>query len=53
MRCSKHSEQVDPQPLRLLTRQGSFGRVKLSRNKKTNKYYAMKILKKSEIIRLK
>jgi len=32
---------------------GSFGRVKLSKNKKTGKYCAMKILKKAEIIRLK
>ena len=32
---------------------GSFGRVRLSRNKKTNKIYALKILKKTEIVRLK
>ena len=32
---------------------GSFGRVRLSRNKLSNKYYALKILKKAEIIRLK
>lgn len=32
---------------------GSFGRVKLSRNKITNKWVALKILKKAEIIRLK
>jgi protein kinase X len=32
---------------------GSFGRVNLSRHKKTNKIYAIKMLKKVEIIRLK
>ena len=32
---------------------GSFGRVRLSRNKKTGEYYAMKILKKADIIKLK
>lgn len=32
---------------------GSFGRVKLARNKVTNKWVALKILKKAEIIRLK
>ena len=32
---------------------GSFGRVKLSKNKKTGQYVAIKILKKSEIIKLK
>lgn len=32
---------------------GSFGRVKLARHKKTNKIYAIKMLKKAEILRLK
>ena len=32
---------------------GSFGRVRLARNKKTGDYYAMKILKKADIIKLK
>ena len=32
---------------------GSYGRVKLCRNKKTNKIYAIKRLKKEEIIRMK
>ena len=32
---------------------GSFGRVKLARNKKTGEYFAMKILKKADIIKLK
>ena len=32
---------------------GSFGRVKLGKNKKTGKYVAIKILKKAEIIKLK
>ena len=32
---------------------GSFGRVKLSKNKETGKYVALKQLKKAEIIRLK
>lgn len=32
---------------------GSFGRVRLGRHKKTNKIYAIKMLKKAEIIRLK
>ena len=32
---------------------GSFGRVKLGRHKKTNKMYAIKMLKKAEIIKLK
>ncbi|KAI9300415.1 kinase-like domain-containing protein [Cunninghamella echinulata] len=32
---------------------GTFGKVMLTKFKTTNKYYAMKVLKKSEIIRLK
>ena len=32
---------------------GSYGRVRLCRNKKTNKVFAIKMLKKSEIIRMK
>jgi serine/threonine protein kinase len=32
---------------------GSFGRVKISKNKTTGKYHAIKILKKAEIIKLK
>ena len=32
---------------------GSFGRVRLAKNKKSGEYYAMKILKKSDIIKLK
>ena len=32
---------------------GSFGRVKLAKNKSTGKYVALKILKKAEIIKLK
>ena len=31
---------------------GSFGRVKLSKNKKDQNYVAIKILKKSELIKL-
>jgi serine/threonine protein kinase len=32
---------------------GSFGRVKIGKQKSTGKYYAIKILKKSDIIKLK
>lgn len=32
---------------------GSFGRVKLARNKKTDHYVAIKIMKKAELIKLK
>ena len=32
---------------------GSYGRVRLGRNKKTNKVYAIKILKKHQIIKMK
>ena len=32
---------------------GSFGRVKLGKNKSTGKFVAIKILKKAEIIKLK
>lgn len=32
---------------------GSFGRVRLAKNKKIGEYYAMKILKKADIIKLK
>jgi serine/threonine protein kinase len=35
------------------TQIGSFGRVRLARNKKTGEYFAMKILKKADIIKLK
>ena len=38
---------------RYLNKIGSFGRVRLARNKKTGDYYAMKILKKQDIIKLK
>ena len=37
----------------VLYHSGSFGRVRLTRNKKNDKFYAVKILKKAEIIRLK
>ena len=32
---------------------GSFGRVKLAKNKETSEYHALKMLKKAEIVRLK
>lgn len=32
---------------------GSFGRVRLTRHKKTGEYFAMKALKKQDIIKLK
>ena len=32
---------------------GSFGRVRLTKNKKSGEYFAMKILKKADIIKLK
>jgi hypothetical protein len=32
---------------------GTFGRVRLCRHKETGKYWALKILKKNEVIRLK
>ena len=32
---------------------GSFGRVRLVKEKKTGKFFALKILKKAEILRLK
>jgi protein kinase A len=32
---------------------GSFGRVRLAKEKSTGKYYALKILKKHDIIKLK
>jgi serine/threonine protein kinase len=32
---------------------GSFGRVKIAKNKKTGNYVALKIMKKSEIIKSK
>lgn len=32
---------------------GTFGRVYLTRFRTTNKYYAMKVLKKAEVVRLK
>ena len=32
---------------------GSFGRVRLAKSKATGKYFAVKILKKAEIIKMK
>lgn len=32
---------------------GSFGRVKLAKNKKTGRHYALKMLKKSDIVKSK
>ena len=34
-------------------RVGSFGRVRLAKSKKTGKYFALKILKKFDIVKLK
>lgn len=45
-----HWGRVDSMTLIFL---GSFGRVRLARNKKTGEYFAMKILKKADIIKLK
>ena len=45
------SEQVSSFIILIIT--GSFGRVRLARNKKTGEYFAMKILKKADIIKLK
>jgi serine/threonine protein kinase len=47
MKWAKHSEQV------LKINIGSFGRVKVALCKSTKKHHAIKILKKSEIIKLK
>jgi len=47
MKFFKRLEQV------LFNYLGSFGRVKLALNKTTKKYFALKILKKAEIIKLK
>ena len=48
-------KKVDLEEFKLTTTvgTGSFGRVKLARNKKSGKYYAMKILNKEDIIKLK
>ena len=45
----RHLEQVNKIFLHL----GSFGRVRLAKNKKTGEFFAMKILKKADIIKLK
>jgi serine/threonine protein kinase len=47
MKWVKLLEQV------ILINIGSFGRVKVAQSKLTNKYFAIKILKKAEIIKLK
>ena len=47
----QRSEQVCKGSLKVLL--GSFGRVRLCRNRKTGEYFAMKILKKADIIKLK
>ena len=39
--------------LNLLTKQGSFGRVRLAKQKSNGDYVALKMLKKAEILRLK
>ena len=39
--------------LKILNSSGSFGRVRLARNKATNEFIALKMLKKAEILRLK
>jgi serine/threonine protein kinase len=51
MNYFKHSGQVVQ--FWKISHLGSFGRVKLAKNKTTNKYVALKQLKKAEIIRLK
>lgn len=47
----QRSEQVCKGSFKVLL--GSFGRVRLCRNRKTGEYFAMKILKKADIIKLK
>ena len=46
-----HWEQVCPHIQ--IKFKGSFGRVRLTKNKKTGEYFAMKILKKADIIKNK
>lgn len=50
MMSVKHSEQVS---LLLLIPLGSFGRVRIAKDKKTSNYVALKIMKKIEIIKSK
>ena len=51
MSSQQRSEQVWNKILSFTL--GSFGRVRLCRNRKTGEYFAMKILKKADIIKLK
>jgi len=44
---------IFPNPPFLTSHLGSFGRVRLARNKLTNNFVAVKMLKKAEILRLK
>lgn len=39
--------------IRIIIPKGSFGRVMLAKHKKTGEYFAMKRLKKADIIKLK
>lgn len=51
--ASKITISIDDFDLMQTLGTGSFGRVRLAKEKSTGKYYAMKILKKHDIIKLK
>ena len=53
MKWEKPQEQVIKQCNKNKNNLGSFGRVKIAKNKTTGRFNAIKILKKAEIIKLK
>jgi serine/threonine protein kinase len=53
MQTSKKKVSLNDYEMTTTLGTGSFGRVRLAKNKKTGEYFAMKILKKADIIKLK
>lgn len=53
MQSTKKKVNLNDYDLTTTLGTGSFGRVRLCKNRKTGEFFAMKILKKADIIKLK